>query len=140
MADIYANLVLARLDANPPPGWQQTGADLDAYYRSRKQAVDRGHYRQGFTLRTRLTSDGLYEYADVFLLDVRRAMGDAAFRTAARDLYLASDFGRYVLREKRIEDVFLEHTAAGDRDQVMALFNESIWGDNGEQYRALQDQ
>jgi hypothetical protein len=139
MADIYAIQTIERLQSRPPAGWTSLRADLESHYRSRKIQVDSGRY-PNILLPRRLASDGLYEVADVFLLDIRRVLGADAFASAAQAIYSASDFGRYNLREKRIEDVFLQFTKAGDRDEVMSLFNRQIWGDNGEKYRELVEQ
>jgi hypothetical protein len=139
MADLYANFALLDLNKDPPAGWRQVSVDLESYYQSRKAALDAGRFPDKI-LPTRLASDGLYEVADVFLLDVRKQIGDAQFAAAAREIYLTSDFGRYILRDKRIEDIFLKYTKPGDRDAIMALFNKSIWGDNGERYRQMQEQ
>jgi hypothetical protein len=138
MADLYANFALQELNRQRPPGWRQVSVDLDSYYRSRKAAVENRF--PDLTLPRRLASNGLYEAADVFFLDIRSLIGEEAFAAAARDIYLTSDFGRYHLREKRIEDMFLKHAPEGRvRDQVMALFNRHVWGDNGERYRELQE-
>jgi hypothetical protein len=88
-------------------------------------------------LSKRFAKDGLYEVASVFLMDVRKAIGDEAFTTAVRDIYLQSDFGRYNLREKRLEDLFLAHAKDAQRDAVMALFSKQVWGDNGERYKRM---
>jgi hypothetical protein len=138
MADIYANLALDYVNDRPPSGWRQVSADLDAYYRSRKAAVESGRFPD-LTLSRRLMSDGLYEVADVLLLDIRRYLGDETFLAAAREIYLISDFGRYVLREKRIQDLLLKHASQDDSNDIMALFNRSVWGDNGERYRELEE-
>jgi hypothetical protein len=139
MADLYANFALIDLNENPPQGWRQVPIDLDSYYRTRKSALDAGRYPNKL-LPLRLASDGLYEVADVFLLDIRKTIGEQQFAAAAKDIYLASDFGRYILRDKRLEDIFLAHTAEADKAAVMAMFNKSIWGDNGERYQQLKDQ
>jgi hypothetical protein len=139
LADIYAILTLEKLSDDRPEGWSSLPADLDSYYGSRKRQVDAGRFPE-MALPRRLASDGLYEVADVFLLDIRRRLGAEAFSQAVREMYLASDFGRYVLREKRIEDMFLKYAKAGDRDEIMALFNRVVWGDNGERYRELAEQ
>ena len=138
LADIYAIMTLERLNADPPSGWRNAPAGLDGYYRTRKNAVDSGRFPDT-VLSRRLASDGLYEAADVFLLDIRRMIGPEAFLAAAREIYLASDFGRFNLRDKRIEDVFLAHAKDGARDEIMSLFNRLIWGDNGERYQQLKD-
>lgn len=138
MADIYTVFVAERLNREAPAGWRFVQADIDGYYRSRRSVVESGRLPD-ITLPRRLASDGLYEAADVFLLDVRRLLGGEAFANAARETYLASDYGRYNLREKRIQDIFLKHTKNDAREQVITLFNRSIWGDNGERYRELQE-
>jgi hypothetical protein len=138
LADIYAVLALARLEGDPPAGWSSLPADIDGYYASRKRLVESGRFPE-MPLPRRLASDGLYEVADVFLLDLRRILGAEAFATVVREVYITSDFGRYILREKRIEDTFLAHAAENDREAIMALFNEQVWGDNGERYRELQE-
>ncbi len=135
MADIYSILVQQRLSAAPPPGWRVAAPDIDAYYRSRRAAASRF---PEVVLPRRFASDGLYEAADAFLLELRALVGAEAFAASARDLYLASDFNRFRVADKRIEDVFLAHVAAAVRDEVMGLFNRHIWGDNGERYRRLQ--
>lgn len=139
LADIYAILTLEQLSDNRPEGWVSLPADIDEFYRGRKRIVDSGRFPD-LALPRRLASDGLYEAADVFLLDIRRLIGVEAFSNAVRETYMTSDFGRYVLREKRIEDTFLKHTKSGDRDEIMSMFNRLIWGDNGEHYRELQEQ
>ena len=138
MADLYAVFVADRLNREAPSGWRYVQADIEGYYRSRKSVVESGRLPD-LVLPRRLASDGLYEAADVFLLDIRRLIGGDDFLAAAKEIYRASDFGRYNLREKRIEDMFLKHTADGSRNTLMALFNRSIWGDNGERYRELRD-
>ncbi len=139
MADLYSNFALIQLNNEAQPGWRQAPVDLEGYYLQRKSALDAGRYPNKL-LPQRLTSDGLYEVADVFLLDIRKTLGEEQFAAAARDIYLTSDFGRYVLRDKRIEDLFLKYAKPAGRDTVMALFNKSIWGDNGERYQKLQEQ
>jgi hypothetical protein len=138
MADIYAVLTLERLNSEKPAGWRPVPADLDSHYRSRRRQVDSGRFPD-LLLPRRSASDGRYEVADVFLLDIKGRLGDANFFAAARNLYLASDFGRYNLREKRIEDIFLHYAPDGRQDDVMSLFNRVIWGDNGERYRQLKE-
>jgi len=138
MADIYATLVLEDLDNAPPAGWRGFSADIDAFYASRKRIVQSGRFPD-LTLPKRFAQDGLYEAADVFLLDIRDIIGTEAFAAAARDVYAASDFGRYRLSEKRIEDLFLARTPQEDQEAVMGLFNRQIWGDNGEEYQRLRD-
>ena len=138
MADIYAVLAIEALEANPPAGWNRLSADLDAHYRSRQASVSSGRFPD-LTLPRRFASDGLYEAADVFLLDIRRLIGHHSFLAAARDIYLTSDFGRYTLREKRLQDAFLARAPESAREGVSALFNRMIWGDNGERYQELQE-
>jgi hypothetical protein len=138
MADIYAVLALERLNREQPSGWRPVPADIESHYRARKRQVDAGRFPD-IILPRRFASDGLYEVADVFLLDIRREIGEDAFFAAARDIYLASDFGRVNLREKRIEDVFLAHTPSNKRDIVMSLFNRTIWGDDGQRYQQLKE-
>jgi hypothetical protein len=136
MADVYATMMLERLRANPPEGWSNVSGSLDSFYRQRKALVERGRFPD-MVLSRRFANDGLYEVASVFLLDIRQVMGAEAFADAVRDIYLQSDFGRYNLRDKRLEDLFLAHTKDAQRDAVMALFNKQVWGDNGERYQRL---
>jgi len=138
MADIYATLSLEALDDDPPSGWRGFAADIDAYYAQRKSAVDSAGFPQ-LLLPNRFASDGLYQAADVFLLTIRDIIGADAFRAAARDIYAASDFARLSIGEKRLEDIFLRFTSDSDIDEVMGLFNREVWGDNGEEYRRLQE-
>jgi hypothetical protein len=137
MADIYAQLAIDRVNRDSPPGWRAVNVDLDRYYNQRKAVVESGRL-PNITLPRRLASDGLYEVADVLLLDIRKLIGAEAFAAAAREIYLTSDYGRYNLREKRVEDVFLKH-ARDKGEAVMALFNRVVWGDDGERYRQLQE-
>ena len=139
MADIYATLLLERLSSDPPPGWRGFGNTIDSFYRQRRQLVDSGRFPNMIVSR-RFAKDGLYEVASVFLLDIRKAIGEDEFAAAVRDIYLQSDFGRYNLREKRLEDMFLLHAKGPQRDAVMALFNKQVWGDNGERYQRLVEQ
>jgi hypothetical protein len=138
LADIYAVMTLERLNQERPDGWRSVPADLDGHYASRKRLLDAGRYPDT-VLSRRLASDGLYEAADVFLLDIRRILGPSAFLAATREIYLISDFGRFNLRDKRIEDVFLRYAGDGRQDEVMTLFNRLIWGDNGERYQELRE-
>jgi hypothetical protein len=138
MADIYSVLVNDQLNRDPPPGWRTSAANLDDYYRQRKAAVDSRRFPD-IALPRRLASDGLYEVADVFLIDLRRLLGVEAFNAAVKEIYLASDFGRYNLKEKRIQDTFMKHATAEARATIMTMFNRTIWGDNGERYRQLQE-
>lgn len=138
MADVYAVMTLDRLNQERPDGWRTQNADLDAYYRSRKLLLDSGRYPD-MVIPRRLASDGLYEAADVLLLDIRRLAGHEDFIAAAREIYLTSDFGRYNLKDKRIEDIFLRYAETGQREEIMSLFNRLIWGDNGEKYQELRE-
>jgi hypothetical protein len=138
MADIYATLALEELDRAPPAGWRGFSADIDSFYAARKRMVQSGRFPE-LTLPRRFARDGLYEAADVFLLDIRAVIGAEAFAAAARDIYTASDFGRYRLSEKRIEDVFLARAPDGAQEKVMELFNKHIWGDNGDEYQRLRE-
>ncbi len=138
MADIYATMALAQLNKEAPAGWRPVATDLDSYYRSRKSLVDSGRF-PNITLPRRLASDGLYEVADVFLLDIRKQLGDDEFRATARDIYLASDYGRYILRDKRIEDQVLKRAKGDAKPQIMSMFNRLVWGDDGERYQQLQE-
>jgi hypothetical protein len=139
LADIYAILTLHLVGDNLPQGWSSLPANIDDFYNSRKRAVASGRFPE-MALPRRLASDGLYEIADVFMLDIRRLIGVEAFSAAVKEIYVASDFGRYVLREKRIEDTFLSYAKPGDRDDIMSMFNRVVWGDNGERYRQLDEQ
>ncbi len=138
MADIYSNLVIARLNKEAPSGWRNVPVDVEAYYRSRKSLFESGRFPD-MILPRRLASDGLYEVADYFLLDIRHQIGETAFTEAVREIYLASDFGRVHLRDKRLEDKFLKHSRPDQRQGIMDLFNRMIWGDNGERYHQLQE-
>ncbi len=138
MADIYAVMAMSDLNAESPPGWRPEQANIDSYYQSRKAQVDSGKL-PNMILPQRMMSSGLYEVADVFLLDIRNVIGDDSFRAAAKDIYDASDFGRINLKDKRIEDVFLQHASGAQANQVMQLFNKNIWGDSGERYQQLQE-
>jgi hypothetical protein len=137
MADLYANFMLMELNDQAPAGWRRVAVDLDSYYRARQSSVSRRF--PDLLLSQRVTSSGLYEAADVFLLDIRATLGEPAFLRAAGDVYRASDFGRYILRDKRIQDTFMAHASEEGRAQLMELFNRSVWGDNGERYRELQE-
>jgi hypothetical protein len=132
-------MIQAEIAKDPPKGWSEPATSLDDMRRSLRAQVQGGRF-PNLPLPRRFASDGLYQAAALFLLDVREVLGEAAFSAAAKDIYLASDFGRYNLREKRIEDIFLAHTKASERDNLMALFNRAVWGDNGERYRELQEQ
>lgn len=138
MADIYATLSLQALADDPPSPWGSFNADIDTYYAQRKDVVDSPGFPQ-MLLPNRFASDGLYQAADVFLLKIRDKIGADAFRDAARDVYAASDFARLTIGEKRLEDIFLRYASAEDSDAVMQLFNREVWGDNGEEYRRLQE-
>jgi hypothetical protein len=138
MADIYATLSLQALDADPPRPWRGFNADIDAFFAQRKSIVDSAGFPQ-LPLPNRFSEDGLYQAADVFLLTIRDIIGADAFRSAARDVYAASDFARLSIGEKRLEDIVLRYTPEAGADAVMALFNREVWGDNGEEYRRLQE-
>ncbi len=138
MADIYATLTLQELNNDPPDHWRGFSADIDEYYEGRKSVVDSGRF-PSLPLTNRFASDGLYQAADVFLLDIRDIIGAAAFRAAASEVYAASDFARLNIAEKRLEDIILAHTATDDRAAVMQLFNREVWGDNGEEYQRLKE-
>jgi hypothetical protein len=138
MADIYAVMTIERLNRVSPPGWRPVPLDIESFYTARKAAAASGRFPD-MLLPRRLASQGLYEVADAFLLDIRNLIGDQAFRSAARDIYLASDFGRLTIRDKRIQDTFLKHAAPDVQEEITALFNRQIWGDDGERYRQLQE-
>lgn len=138
MADIYATLSLQALNDDPPASWRSFNADIDTFYVQRQRIVDSAGFPQ-LPLPNRFASDGLYQVADVFLLDIRDIIGATAFRDAASEVYAASDFGRLNISEKRLEDIVLRHTSDSDADAVMQLFNREVWGDNGEEYRRLQE-
>lgn len=138
MADIYATLSLQALSGDPPEPWGHFNADIDDYYAQRKSVVDAATFPQ-LPLPNRFASDGLYQAADVFLLTIRDIIGADAFRAAARDIYAASDFARLNISEKRLEDIVLSYTSDSDTQSVMQLFNREVWGDNGEEYRRLQE-
>jgi hypothetical protein len=138
MADLYSVLAVAAVNGSPPADWPRARADIDDFHRSRRALVDSGRL-PSLTLGQRNAAAGLYEAASAFLLDIRDIIGHEAFLRAARDAYLRSDYGRYILGEKRVEDIFLGYTRAGERAKVMALFNRHVWGDNGERYQRLQE-
>ena len=138
MADIYATLALQALNDEPPQPWGRFNADIDSYYAQRKSVVDSSGFPD-LLLPNRFASDGLYQAADVFLLTIRDIIGADAFRDATRDIYAASDFARLSIGEKRLEDIVLRYTSDSDVDAVMGLFNREVWGDNGEEYRRLQE-
>jgi hypothetical protein len=137
MADLYASLTQTYLADNPPQGWRFGPANLDTQYDQRTRIVAR---QPDMLLQRRLGSQGLYDFSFLLLMDLRRAMGVDNFERAAKQIYVTSDFNRYTLREKRLEDLFLANTPPEARDGVMALFNKSIWGDNGEKYRKMVEQ
>ena len=137
MADIYATLSLQALDGDPPEPWGRFDANIESYYARRKGVVDSAGFPE-LLLPNRFASDGLYQAADVFLLTLRDIIGADAFRAAARDVYAASDFARLTIGEKRLEDIFLRY-AGDETEAVMGLFNREVWGDNGEEYRRLQE-
>ncbi|HLG12736.1 MAG TPA: hypothetical protein VI876_13340 [Dehalococcoidia bacterium] len=136
MADIYSTLTLQTLDDHPPEGWRGFGENIDDLYASRKRLEGRF---PDLKLGERFASDGLYQVADLFLLRIRDIITTEAFSSAVADIYAASDFGRLTLKDKRVEDIFLSHASDKDRDAVMDLFNKQVWGDNGEEYRRLQE-
>ncbi len=136
MADVYSTLALQTLDDDPPDGWRGFSENVDSLYESRKRLEGRF---PDLKLGERFASDGLYQVADLFLLKIRDIISPAAYSAAVADIYAASDFGRLSLKDKRIEDVFLKHASGSDREAVMDLFNRQIWGDNGEEYRRLQE-
>ncbi len=137
MADIYAVLVLERLDADPPAGWQQTGANLDAYIDGRRAAAES---HPDVAIPQRLASQGLYEGADLLLYNIRQAIGPDAFLAAARDIYLASDYSRNMVSEGRLESIFLDHASSPAAvGAVKQLFNQNVWGDNGEAFQRYQE-
>jgi hypothetical protein len=138
MADIYATLSLQALNQDPPDGWRGFNADIDSYFAQRKDVVESPGF-PSMLLANRFTSDGLYQAADVFLLSLRDIIGADAFRSAARDVYAASDFARLNISEKRLEDIVLSYTSESDADAVKGLFNREVWGDNGERYQELQE-
>jgi hypothetical protein len=138
MADIYATLVLQALDSDPPSPWRGFDADIDAFFAQRRGIVESAGFPQ-LPLPNRFASDGLYQAADVFLLTIRDIIGADAFRAAASEIYAASDFARLNIGEKRLEDIVLRHTGEADREAVMQLFNREVWGDDGEEYRRLQE-
>ncbi len=138
MADIYATLSLQALDDDPPSPWRGFNADIDSFYAQHKRIVDSAGFPR-LPLPNRFASDGLYQAADVFLLDIRDIIGTGAFRDAASEVYAASDFARLNISEKRLEDIFLRFTNDSDVDAVKELFNREVWGDNGEEYRRLQE-
>jgi hypothetical protein len=137
MADLYASLTQTRLSDDPPPGWRFGPANLDSLYDQRSRATARAPQK---LLPQRLGVEGLYDISYLLLIDLRRTMGTENFEKAAKQIYLTSDYGRYTLRDKRLEDLFLASTPAESRDRVMDLFNQQIWGDNGEKYRRLVEQ
>jgi hypothetical protein len=136
MADIYSTQTLQTLDADPPDGWRGFSEDVDALYESRKRLEGRF---PDLKIGERFASDGLYQVADLFLLRLRDIISPEAFSAAVGDIYAASDFGRLSLKDKRIEDIFLRHASADDKEAVMQAFNKQVWGDNGEEYRRLQE-
>ncbi len=138
MADIYATLSLQALNDDPPPPWRSFNADIDTFYAQRQRIVESAGFPQ-LPLPNRFASDGLYQVADVFLLDIRDIIGADAFRNAASEVYAASDFGRLNVSEKRLEDIVLRHSSDSDAGAVMQLFNREVWGDDGEEYRRLQE-
>ncbi len=139
MADVYSVMVLEKMSDAPPPGWTPFRASIDAFYKQRKPLVEGGRFPD-MVLSRRFAQDGLYEVASVFVMDLRNTLGPEGFANTVKDIYLQSDYGRYNLREKRLEDVFLQHAKGAQADTVKALFNKQVWGDNGEKYQQLVDQ
>ncbi len=136
MADLYAVMTIERLNRDAAPEWRQVTADLDLFYEGRKLAASRF---PDLLLPRRFASDGLYEAADVFLYEIRDLLGDSEFLSAARQLYLTSDFGRYILSDFRIEDALLTFSDGGASEEIMRMFNRQIWGDDGEHYLRLKE-
>lgn len=137
MADLYSSLTQTRLSDDPPSGWRFGPTNLDSLYDQRVRSTARVPDK---LLPQRLGVEGLYDISFLLLMDLRRAMGTENFEKAVKQIYLTSDFGRYNLRDKRLEDLFLAQSPPDARDKVMALFNKQIWGDNGEKYRRLVEQ
>jgi len=137
MADLYSSLTQTKLYDDPPTGWRFGPTDLDSLYDQRVKSTARAPDK---LLPQRLGSEGLYDIAFLLLMDLRRTMGTENFEKAAKQIYLTSDFNRYNLGAKRLEDLFLAHAPPEARDKVMSLFNKQIWGDNGEKYRKLVEQ
>ena len=137
MADLYSSLTQTKLSDDPPAGWRFGPANLDSLYDQRVRSTARAPDK---LLPQRLGSEGLYDIAFLLLMDLRRTMGTDNFEKAAKQIYLTSDFNRYNLGAKRLEDLFLAQTPPEARDKVMALFNKQIWGDNGEKYRKQVEQ
>ena len=136
MADLYAVMTIERLNQEAATDWLPVSADLDLFYEGRKLAASRF---PELILPRRFASDGLYEAADVLLYEVRDLTGDSEFLQASRRLYLASDFGRLILSEFRIEEMFLAFSEGEVTTEIMQLFNRQIWGDDGERYRSLKE-
>jgi hypothetical protein len=136
MADLYAVMVTERLNAGIPAGWKGESKDLDSYYAQRQQAVARFPQK---VLPQRLTEEGLYEAADVFLYEIRGIVGAEDFLAAGKRAYLTSDFGRTNLSDFRVEETFLQFAEADQQDRVKQLFNQMIWGDNGQKYEAFKE-
>ncbi len=136
MADLYAVMTIERLNQDADADWRPVSADIDSYYEARKIAAS---LFPELLLTRRFASDGLYEAADVFLYEIRDLLGDREFLSAARQLYLTSDFGRYILSEFRIEETFLAFADGGASNLLMQMFDRQIWGDEGERYRGLKE-
>jgi hypothetical protein len=136
MADLTAVRLLEELNSQAPTGWRGEAVELESWVASRRRQAAR---YPSLLLPRRLASQGLYEAADAFLYDIRDAIGAADFRAAVRRIYLTSDYGRTNVSDFRVEETFLAFAEGEQRDEVMALFNGSIWGDNGEKYAGLKE-
>jgi hypothetical protein len=136
MADLTAVRLLEELNQQAPAGWRGEALELESWVAARRQQAARF---PSLLLPRRLASQGLYEAADVFLFDIRQTIGAEDFRAAVRRIYLASDYGRTNVSDFRIEETFLSFAEGEQRDKIMALFNASIWGDNGQKYADLKE-
>jgi len=137
MADLTAVMVIEALNEQAASGWRQESLSLESYYASRKRLAARHEFK---LLPQRLAVEGLYETADVFLYDIRQVLGAEAFRDAVRRIYLTSDYGRTHLGEFRLQEVLMQFADAAGDEQIMAMFNEQIWGDDGQRYADLKEQ
>jgi hypothetical protein len=136
MADLYAVMVTERLNQGIPEGWKGESKELDSYYAQRKQSAARFPQK---TLPQRLTEEGLYETADVFLYDIRAIIGAEDFLAAGKRAFLTSDYGRTNLSDFRVEETFLQFAESDQQDRIKQLFNTMIWGDDGQKYEALKE-
>ncbi|MGE0059706.1 MAG: hypothetical protein AB7P33_15535 [Dehalococcoidia bacterium] len=136
MADLFAVMIIERLNQGIPEGWKGESRELASYYAQRKQAAARFPAK---TLTARLTEEGLYEAADVFLYEIREILGAEDFLAAAKRAYLTSDYARMNLSDFRIEEVFLQFAEGDQQEQIKQLFNKMIWGDNGQKYEAFKE-